>query len=199
MNMYEISEEQWEQWNQEEQVQGYEDDYETHVGGEDESSLAQQHPGIDFSLHRNMTECTEAQIEDQCEEAMIAIDRKHDCMKDGQSYTNLLSKRKAQYYPISDFRKHYCIVTGINEFNGGEDYATVMENRMISDDWLAEDSEPNVNTVKNAFTPSSSKYTKIRDGALYVAIPPAAKSTLTLQPSRRRTGRNTCLDRPRTG
>jgi hypothetical protein len=41
---------------------------------------------------------------------------------------------------------------------------------MISDGWLAEDSEPNVNAVKNVFPPATSKYTRARSGALYVAI-----------------------------
>ena len=120
-------------------------------------SLAEQHPRTGFSLHLDVSGCSKTESEEYCKKAMIALDGEHDCMKDGQCHTGRLSKRRAQYYPDADFYKHYYIATGINENNGGERFATVMEHRMISDEWLAGDSEPNVNTVTHAHTPASSK------------------------------------------
>ena len=66
MNTGEITEELWGIFSQqEEQEKGSEceDDCECKDG-----SLADQHPRIDFSHHLDMTECTEAEIEDHCKE-----------------------------------------------------------------------------------------------------------------------------------
>jgi hypothetical protein len=189
MNTGEITDEMWGEFSQqEEQEKGFEraDDYECKGGSLDDydeckdyeckdGSLDEQHRRIDFSHHRDMTKCTESEIEDHLKEKMNILAGQHACMEGGQCYTSRLSKRQGEYYPHADFVIHFCLATGINERNGGEHFATIMENCIISDKWLPEDPEPNVNTVKRAYTPASSKYTTVRDGALYVAIPCSIK------------------------